>query len=407
VRQLGHGDAVLIGLGSMIGTGVFVVFAPASAAAGSGLLIGLAVAAFVAYANATSSADLAALYPESGGTYVYGRERLGPGWGFLAGIAFVLGKTASCAAAALAVGTYAAPGASRLVAAVAVVAITAVNYHGITRTAALNRVLVTVLLAVLAVVVAATLAGGDPSAERLTSWFPNGLHGTLQSAGLLFFAFAGYARIATLGGEVREPARTIPRAIPTALGITLAIYVVVALAVLLVLGPDDLAGATAPLSAAVSEGRFDELAAVVRAGGALAALGVFLSLVAGVGRTTYAMAACGDLPRWFAAIHPRHHVPHRADLGVGAATLVIVAFGGIAGAVGVSAFAVLVYYAVANASAATLPPEERRWPRWLALAGCAGCAILAVNLPLPAVAAGTGLLAVAVLGRTALAGLRR
>ena len=148
LRRLGVTDAVLLGLGSMIGTGVFVVFAPAAAAAGSGLLIGLAVAAFVAYANATSSAELAALYPASGGTYVYGRERLGAVWGYLAGIGFVFGKIASCAAAALAVGAYAAPSAQRPVAAAAVLFITAVNYFGITKTAALNRVLVTLVLAV-------------------------------------------------------------------------------------------------------------------------------------------------------------------------------------------------------------------------------------------------------------------
>src|SRR5215831_119769 len=149
LRRLGVTDAVLIGLGSMIGTGVFVVFAPAAAAAGSGLLIGLVVAAFVAYANATSSAELAALYPASGGTYVYGRERLGAMWGFLAGVGFLSGKIASCAAAALAVGAYAAPSAPRPAAAAAVVFITTVNYFGITKTAALNRVLVTLLLVVL------------------------------------------------------------------------------------------------------------------------------------------------------------------------------------------------------------------------------------------------------------------
>jgi basic amino acid/polyamine antiporter, APA family len=392
LRRLGVADAVLIGLGSMIGTGVFVVYAPAAAAAGTGLLIALAVAAFVAYANATSSAELAALYPASGGTYVYGRARLGDVWGYLAGIAFVVGKIASCAAAALAVGAYAAPGASRLVAATAVVFITAVNYRGITKTAALNRVLVTVLLAVLTLVVVATLAGGARSTDRLSAWFPHGAHGVLEAAGLLFFAFAGYARIATLGEEVRDPERTIPRAIPLALAITLVIYTVVAVSVLLVLGPARLAESTAPLSTAVSTGRFDALSGIVRIGGVLAALGVFLSLVAGISRTAYAMASNGDLPRALAAVHPRYHVPHRAELAVGAITLAVVAFGGIAGAVSFSAFTVLLYYAIANASAATLERHERRWPRWLAIAGMIGCLTLAANLSWQAFAAGAGLL---------------
>jgi APA family basic amino acid/polyamine antiporter len=319
---------------------------------------------------------------------VYGRERLGATWGFLAGIAFLAGKVASCAAAALAVGAYAAPSAQRPVAVAAVLFITAVNYFGITKTAALNRVLVTLLLAVLTIVVVATLGGGNASVDHLTSWFPNGIHGVLQAAGLLFFAFAGYARIATLGEEVKDPERTIPRAIPLALGITLVLYTIVAVSVLLVLGPDRLAHTTAPLYTAVATGRFEGISGIVRVGAVLAALGVFLSLVAGISRTTYAMASNGDLPRWFAAVHPRYHVPHRAELAVGAITVLIVSVGGITGAVSFSAFSVLLYYSIANASAYTLDRHERRWPRWLAVAGAIGCVTLAVNLPWEALVAG-------------------
>src|SRR5690606_21045634 len=108
-RRLGTSDAVVIGLGPLIGAGGFTALGPAADAAGGGLLIGLALAAVVAYCNATSSAQLAALHPESGGSYVYGRRRLGHLWGFLAGWSFVVGKTASCAAMALTFGTYAAP----------------------------------------------------------------------------------------------------------------------------------------------------------------------------------------------------------------------------------------------------------------------------------------------------------
>jgi APA family basic amino acid/polyamine antiporter len=398
LRRLGLLDAVLIGLGAMIGTGVFVVFAPAAAAAGTGLLFGLGAAAVVAFANATSSAQLAALYPASGGTYLYGRERLGAVWGFLAGVGFIVGKIASCAAAALAVGVYAAPTHHRIVAAAAVVLITGVNYRGIAKTAALNRVLVTSLLAVLAVVVVACLFGGERDAAHLDPWFPHGLHGVLQSAALLFFAFAGYARIATLGEEVRDPARIIPRAIPLALLVAFIVYLAVAISVLLVLGPARLAGATAPLSDAVAAGRFDGLTGVVRVGGVVAALGVFLSLVAGISRTAYAMATSGDLPRWFGAVHPRFRVPHHAELAIGAITLVIVTFGGIGGAIGFSAFTVLGYYAITNASALTLAPSERRWPRALALFGLAGCLALAVSLPGTVLVGGVALFAVAGIG---------
>src|SRR5215212_3953533 len=214
-RRLGTVDAVIIGLGSMLGAGVFAAFSPAARAAGAGLLIGLAVAALVAYCNATASAQLAAQYPTSGGTYVYGRERLGDWWGFLAGWCFVVGKTASCAAMALTFAAYVAPGRwLKPVAVVAVLTLTAVNYRGVTRTAGLTRIIVTIVLVALAVAVAATLAGGEAGLDGLAAGTSagSGWYGVLQSAGLLFFAFAGYARIATMGEEVRDPARTIPRA---------------------------------------------------------------------------------------------------------------------------------------------------------------------------------------------------
>ena len=201
-----------IGLGSMIGAGIFVALGPAASAAGSGLLIGLGIAAVVAYCNATSSARLAALYPQSGGTYVYGKERLGEFWGFTAGWSFVVGKTASCAAMALTVGYYVWPAWAHAVAVAAVVALTAVNYAGIQKSALLTRVIVAVVLAVLAGVVVVTLGFGDVDAARLDIGDDISVGGVLQAAGLLFFAFAGYARIATLGEEVRDPARTIPRA---------------------------------------------------------------------------------------------------------------------------------------------------------------------------------------------------
>ena len=255
-RRLGSFDAVVIGLGSMIGAGVFSAFAPAAAAAGSALLIGLVLAAFVAYCNALASAQLAARYPTSGGTYAYGRERLGPWWGFVAGWGFVIGKTASCAAMALTFAAYAVPGSSwgeRLVAVVVVVLLTSVNLRGITRTAGLARILVAGSLVALMVVLATVLVSGQAEAARLTDGgIPGGAYGVMQAAGLLFFAFAGYARIATLGEEVRDPQRTIPRAILIALGITVALYATVGLAALAALGPASLAATSTPLATAVT-----------------------------------------------------------------------------------------------------------------------------------------------------------
>ena len=246
-RRLGTADAVFIGLGSMIGAGVFAAFTPAAQAGGSGLLVGLVVAALVAVCNALASAQLAAAYPTSGGTYVYGREQLGPWWGFLAGWSFVIGKTASCAAMALTFASYAAPpGWERPVAVAAVAVLAAVNYRGITRTAQLTRIIVVVVLVALAVAVSATLTADLPGVADL-DLVASGPYGILQSAGLLFFAFAGYARIATMGEEVRNPARTIPRAIVIALSITIVVYAVIGVVLLGALGADGLAASSAPL----------------------------------------------------------------------------------------------------------------------------------------------------------------
>ena len=392
-RRLGVADAVLIGLGSMIGAGIFAALAPAARAAGSGLLVALAVAAVVAYCNASSSARLAARYPASGGTYVYGRERLGDFWGYLAGWAFIFGKTASCAAMALTVGSYVWPGHAHAVAVAAVVALTAVNYVGIQKSAWLTRVVVAVVLAVLAAVVVAGFTSATADAGRLGVGSDATVTGVLQAAGLLFFAFAGYARIATLGEEVRDPARTIPRAIPLALGFTLVVYAAVALAVLMVLGPRGLGEAAAPLSDAVRAAGADWLAPVVRVGAAVAALGSLLALILGVSRTTLAMARDRHLPHVLAAVHPRFQVPHRAELLVGAVVIVLAATTDVRGAIGFSSFGVLVYYAVANASAWTLTPDENRPPRIVPAVGLAGCLVLALTLPADSVAWGTIVLA--------------
>ncbi|WP_410657966.1 APC family permease [Amycolatopsis sp. lyj-112] len=404
-RRLGTGDAVVIGLGSMIGAGVFAAFGPAAAAAGTGLLVGLAIAAVLAYCNATASAQLAAAYPTSGGTYIYGREQLGPWWGFTAGWGFVIGKTASCAAMALTFATYAVPGpwwVQRLVAVAAVLGLAALNYRGITRTAALTRVLVTCSLIALTVIVVGIAVGGGAGVGNLGGWQAlddGGVYGTLQAAGLLFFAFAGYARIATMGEEVRDPRRTIPLAITVALGVTVVVYVIVGSAALLAAGPERLASATAPLAEAVQAAGAGEIAPVVRIGAALASLGALLALFAGIGRTSLAMARNRDLPSWLAAVHPRYRVPHHAEAALAVVVSVLVLTTDLRSVIGFSSFGVLVYYLIANLSAASQPREQRRWPRTLNVLGAAGCVALAATLPPASVIGGSVMFAIGLGGR--------
>ncbi|MDJ1113378.1 APC family permease [Microbacterium dauci] len=392
-RRLGLRDAVFLGLGSMIGAGVFSAFGPAAAAAGSGLLLALAIAAVVAFGNATSTAQLAAVHPTSGGVYAYGRAELGPWWGYAAGWGFIIGKTASCAAMALTAAAYLAPaGWERPVAAVVVVALVTVNLFGITRTALVTRVLVVFVLAALAVGVSAIgMSGG---AVGFSGVFEGGVYGTLQAAGLLFFAFAGYARIATLGEEVRDPQRTIPRAIVLAFAGALVTYAVVAVAVLTALGPDGLAASTAPLADAVRQVGAAWAVPLVQVGAAAASLGALLALIAGIGRTAFAMARQGDLPRALAAVHPRWHVPHRAELALGAVVVTLVLLVDLRGAIGFSSFGVLLYYAVANFAAWRQGGEARRYPRVLQAIGLVGCVVLGFTLPWQAVVAGVGVVAV-------------
>jgi APA family basic amino acid/polyamine antiporter len=410
-RRLGTSDAVFIGLGSMMGAGVFSAIGPATRAAGNLALVGLLVAGALAYCNAVSTATLAALYPESGGAYVYGRRRLGDVWGFLAGWGFVVGKLASAAAMALTFGRYLAPAHARPLAVAAIVALTAVNSFGIRKTAGLTKLIVGLVLAALATCLVATLAGGTASSARLWPLHPAGAIGearaVFSSAGLLFFAFAGYARIATLGEEVVDPARTIPRAIPIALGLTLVVYAAVLTSATAAVDSGVLAAAPAPLAAAIQAGRFAALAPAVKVGAAVGSLGVMLSLIAGVSRTIFAMAAARDLPAPLAAVHPRHQVPRRAVLLVGAGVVLLATVFDLAEAIGFSSFTVLAYYAVANAAALTLSRTARPLSIVVPLVGLAGCMAVAASLPTGTVRSGLGVLALGLLAFGITRALRR
>lgn len=404
-RRLDLRDAVTLGLGSMLGAGVFAAFGSAAAAAGSGpgLLGALALAAGVAWCNATSSAQLAAQYPQSGGTYVYASERLGPTWGFAAGWCFVVGKTASCAAMATTAAVYAlgeGHPALRILAAGVLVALTAVLLAGITKTAQVTRVLLVVTLATLGVgaIVAAATGGDDgplPAAPDATAY------GVLQAAGLLFFAFAGYARIATLGEEVRDPARTIPAAITRSLTLVVLLYAVVAVVLLRAIGAAGLATSALPLAqVAATEGQ-PLVAVAVRVGAVVACCGALLGLLAGVSRTMLAMARRDDLPRALARLSPRD-VPATAQLAVAVAAAALVLVADLRHAIGFSSAGVLLYYALANASAWTQHAPHRRWPRAVQALGLVGCLALVATLPPLSVGLGLAVIAAGVAGRAVL-----
>lgn len=386
-RRLGTPDAVALGLAAMLGTGVFAVWPAAAAAAGPWLPLAVLLAGLLALANAVSTADLAVAHPESGGGYVYGRERLNPAAGRLAGVAFLVGKSASAAAAAGVFAAYVLPSQPLPTAIAVVVAATVLNLAGVRWTARAAYALVGGTLAVLLVVVAVGLLGSG-GAEVASAATPGanpvavrgGPLGLGTAAGLVFFAFAGYARIATLGEEVRDPRRTLPRAILIALGVALVTYLLVAVALLVGLGPERLAVEPAPLVAVMDTGRASSVGVLVRVGAAVAAGSALLTVLVGLSRMALAMARRGELPAALATVGGRG-TPCRADLVGGLVTIVITVLAGPAAAIAVSACAVLVYYAVINMSALRLPASQRRWPRWTAGVGLVGCLALAVLLP--------------------------
>nr|WP_201469229.1 amino acid permease [Microbacterium hydrocarbonoxydans] len=396
-RRLTLVDAVAIGLGSMIGAGVFAVWAPAMGVAGSGVLIALVIAAIVAYCNATASAQLAAAHPVAGGTYAYARAEIGPWWGFIAGWSFVIGKIASCAAMAMTFAAYAAPeGWQTPTAAAAAVALAVVNCFGVTRTALVTRVLVVCSLLGLAVVVSVGLGGSSSAAPAP---LPDATaYGVLQGAGLLFFAFAGYARIATMGEEVVDPARTIPRAIALALGGTVVVYALVGITVVVVLG-GDAATSEAPLADVVAVTGWTALIPIVRITAAAASLGALLALLTGIGRTTLAMAREHDLPPWLAKVDRLRQVPRRAEITIAIIIVVIVLVADLREAIGFSSFGVLLYYLIANAAAFRQSAATRRYPRALQVVGALGCLLLVNTLPVLASVIGTAVVLVGVLYR--------
>ncbi len=290
---------------------------------------------------------------------------------------------------ALTFGYYVHEDYARLLAVTAVLAFTGINVLGVTKTARLVTFLVIAVIATVSLPVLSTLGLDD---FRVTRAFPQGSPpgglGVLEGSALLFFAFAGYARIATSGEEVVDPARTIPRAIPIALGVTLLIYALVIGSALIALGPDALAESAAPLADVV-------VAAGMTAAGAdypgWRRSGISKRLAFATGRSRPHDVCDGaptDFPAWLDAVHPRYRVPYRAEVVIGCVVALLAATLDLRSAIGFSSFAVLLYYTIANASAWTLSGDERRWPRWIAALGIVGCLGLAISLPLTTLLSG-------------------
>ena len=384
-RVLGVGGATVVGLGAMLGTGVFAAWTPALDLAGSSLLVALGLAAVVAALNATSTASLARALPAAGGAYAYGRAYLSRPAGIIAGYAFVLGKSASAGAAALTVGAYAWPGQERIVGVLAVALALALDLRGIVKSVRVTAALVALVVAVLAVLAVASRGASMQSSP--VSLVASDTTGVLAAAGILFVAFAGYARITVLGEEVRDPARTIPRAMIASFAIIIVIYVVLGHMVLRA-AAEGVALSVAPLESIAAAVGPDALQTAVRIAAVIAAGAVLLSLLAGIGRTLFAMGRGGDAPSALAAMTPRTAVPARAEILAAGLALVVVLIGGIAYALAVSAVTILTYYAVAHLAVLARVRKRQASPALAAVAafGLLGCAAVVTGLFLAATA---------------------
>lgn len=393
-REVGLFGAIALGLGSIIGTGVFVSIGIAAGIAGPSVVLAILLAALVALCNALSSAQLAAVHPVSGGTYEYAYLRLSPVLGFTAGWMFLCAKTASAATAALGFSGYLlhelgidparwhAP-----VAAAAAIALTCIVLSGLRRSSIMNMAIVVLSVGSLATLIfAASPAAAAGAAQTLHPLFPGAQDARtwttdlLHAAALMFVAFTGYGRLATLGEEVRDPRRTIPLAILCTLAFSAALYVAVAAVSVGAIGATNLSAAAetgSPLEAVARHATGSWLGRLVAAGAIAAMLGVLLNLILGLSRVLLAMGRRGDMPRAVARLNTAQTSPTVAVMVIGLAITLLAAFGSIKAAWSFSAFTVLIYYAITNLAALRLRPEERLYHPALAWAGLAGCLGLA------------------------------
>jgi basic amino acid/polyamine antiporter, APA family len=403
-----------MGLGSIVGTGLFVSLGIAAGVAGSGILLALPLAALLALFNGLSSAQLAAAHPLSGGTYEYGYRFLTPTLGFAAGWMFLLAKGASAATAALGLAGYVLltlgveDGVVLRVtlAGGLVVLLTFLVAGGIRRSNRANTLVVGITLLVFVLFLLAGLpralgafvgtaldGGGEGAVAGLTAAGPSAL---LHATALLFVAYTGYGRIATLGEEVKDPARTIPRAIWITLGTVALLYLGVAAVALGALGPDGFARATAetaaPLREVARELGTPGLPLLVALAAVTAMVGVLLNLLLGLSRVALAMGRRRDLPGILSRVEPESGSPRIAVGAVGAGILALVLLGDVRVTWSFSAFTVLIYYGITNLAALRLPTEARRYPRWIPGLGLAACLFLAFQVEVQVWVVGIALL---------------
>ncbi len=394
LRSLNLKDAVGIGLGAIIGAGIFVVIGVAAGVSGPAFIIGLLVAGIIATFNALSSAQLASVYPQSGGTYEYGYRLLNPSFGFTAGWMFLISKLAAAGVVAIGFGSYFHqffPVTSPMTFSVAaVVLLTVANYFGIKKAGLLNLVIVTITILSLIYLIFSGIP--EVKSENFKPFAPFGIAGIAEAAALLFFAFTGYGRIATLAEEVANPKKSIPKAIIITIVSAILLYVAIAVVAIGVIGANAMASSKSPLQVVADVLATPGISSVITIGASTAMLGVLLSQILGISRMMLAMGRRRDLPPVFQKIHHRYRVPHIGILITGIIILLLTLLGSFEFIVRAATFTILLYYSITNISAIRQPKSDRLYGKVVPVLGLIGCLAMSVSLPLNVIISGVGLL---------------
>jgi len=395
-RVLGLNDAIGVGLGAIIGAGIFVVTGVAAGVSGASFIVGLMIAGLIASFNGLSSAQLAAVYPQSGGTYEYGYQLLNPSFGFSAGWMFIISKLSAAGIVAIGFGSYfhqLVPAFTPLTySIVAVVVLTIANLVGIKKAGTVNQIIVLVTLLSLLYFIVGGI--GSVKASNFTPFAPFGIMGIAESTAILFFAFTGYARIATLAEEVVEPKKTIPRAVIITIISAIVLYAAVSVVATGAIGAEGMSQSKSPLQVASEAMSAPAISVIITIGASTAMLGVLLSQILGISRMLLAMGRRNDLPHLFEKIHSKTSVPHIGILFTSVVILAITTLGTFDFVVRAATFTILLYYSITNIAAIRQPNQQQLYSKAVPYLGLVGCIAMSISLPLSVIISGVALLAI-------------
>ena len=392
-RELGLFGALVMGLGSVIGAGLFVSLGIATGVSGSGVILAIILAGFLALCSGFNSAQLAALHPVSGEAYEYGYQHLSPAIGFTGGWLYLIAKTATAATAALGFSNYllnllgiSNKSLSVLLAECAVLLLTLIVLRGIRSSKFASLLILGITLSALILFIAVGISkwpnsGFENVFQVEVPTFSKGLKEIFEASALMFIAFAGYARVATMGEEIVEPQKTIPQAITLIVLFTTVLYAVVALISIGSIGAGAFATASnngkAALEVVAESFAVPGVIEILALGAVMAMLNVLLNAILALSRVLLAMARRQDMPAFIARLDESGNTPYWAVMMIGVVIALIVLTGDVKVAWSFSAFAGLIRTAIINLAALKLDVEDQLYPRPWAWIGLLSCLFLA------------------------------